>query len=389
MDTDVLLLAAGGGLLILLLLGVLALLVFRGLGRRGGARVLAETVEHFTVQQAELAGRLAQMAESSAAAQAQLAERLQAQERALSKTLEERLADVARRVGDSLQQNTVKTIESMSDLKQRLAVIDAAQKNITELSGQVIGLQDILSNKQARGAFGEVQLNDLVRNALPPSAYDFQVTLGNGKRADCMLKFPGPPGAIVIDAKFPLESYRALVAAGDETGRAQARRALGADVLKHVRDIAEKYIVAGETAEMAMMFLPSEAVYAELHANLPDVMDKTYRARVWIVSPTTLMATLNTIRAILKDVQMREQAGVIQEEVLHLLKDVVRLDDRVGKLQRHFEQATEDIRGIRISTEKVVNRAERIEELELDDQPGGPELPEAGAEIRRVEPPRG
>ena len=175
----------------------------------------------------------------------------------------------------------------------------------------------------------------------------------------------------MIDAKFPLESYRALAAATDDAGRSQARRALGADVLKHVRDIADKYIVAGETAEMALMFLPSEAVYAELHANLPDVMEKTHRERVWIVSPTTLMATLNTMRAILKDVQMREQAGVIQDEVLRLLKDVVRLDDRVGKLQRHFEQATEDIRGIRISTEKVVNRAERIEELEIDDDGNG------------------
>ena len=385
MDTDLLLMAAGGALLPLLLV----LLVFRGLRGRGGARELAETAEHLKAQQAELAGRLAQMAESSAAAQAHLAERLQAQERALSKTLEERLADVARRVGDSLQQNTAKTTESMSDLKQRLAVIDAAQKNITELSGQVIGLQDILSNKQARGAFGEVQLGDLVRNALPPSAYDFQVTLGNGKRADCVLKLPNPPGAIVIDAKFPLESYRALAAAGDDARRSQARRALGVDVLKHVRDIAEKYIVAGETAEMAMMFLPSEAVYAELHANLPEVVDKTYRARVWIVSPTTLMATLNTMRAILKDVQMREQAGVIQEEVLRMLEDVVRLDDRVGKLQRHFEQAGEDMRSIRISTEKVVRRAERIEELEIDDDLDDPELPGAGAEIRRLEPNRG
>lgn len=366
-----------------LVIGLLALLAFRSLSG-GDNRQLAE-----------LAGRLSQMAESSAAAQAQLAERLQAQEQALSKSLEERLAEVTRRIGDSLQQNTTKTTENLSELKQRLAVIDAAQKNISELSGQVIGLQDILSDKQARGAFGEVQLNDLVRNALPPAAFDFQVTLGNGKRADCVLKFPGPPGAIVIDAKFPLESYRALAAATDGDGRSQARRALGADVLKHVRDIADKYIVAGETAEMALMFLPSEAVYAELHANLPDVMEKTHRARVWIVSPTTLMATLNTMRSILKDVQMREQAGVIQDEVLRLLKDVVRLDDRVGKLQRHFEQATEDIRGIRISTEKVVNRAERIEELEIDDDgngesPGadGSDLPHPRAEIRRLEPDR-
>ena len=347
--------------------------------------VFAALVSKLTANQAELAGRLSQMADSGAAAQAQLAERLQAQERALSKTLNERLAEVTRRIGDSLQKNTTTTAESMSELKQRLAVIDAAQKNITELSGQVVGLQDILSNKQARGAFGEVQLNDLITQTLPPSLYDFQVTLGNGKRADCLIRLPKPPGDMVIDAKFPLESYRALVEATDDDTRLRARRAFAADVLKHVHDIRDRYIVPGETAEQALMFLPAEAVYMELHTSCLDVVEKSRKARVIIVSPTTLWATLNTLRAVLKDAQMREQAGVIQQEVEKMLGDVGRLDKRVGNLQRHFDQAGEDIRAIRISSDKVMGRGERIQEMELGDETEVTELAAAAAEVPRLE----
>ena len=336
-----------------LVFGVLAaLLLMRG---RGGGGV------------AEVAGRLAQMADAQAAAQRQLAERLQTQERTVTKVVEERLADFSKRVGDRLQQSATQNQGALTDLRERLAVIDKAQKSITELSTQVVGLQDILANKQARGAFGEIQLRDIVEAVLPPSAYAFQVTLSNGKRADCLLKLPNPPGAIAIDSKFPLESYRALREAREEPALIVARRALAADVRKHVNDIAEKYIVPGETAESALMFLPSEAVYAELHANFVDVVEESYRARVWIVSPTTLMATLNTVRAILKDVRMREQTGVIQTEVTNMLKDVERLDDRVGKLQNHFSQATEDVRQIRISTDKVAKRGERIVDLQIEE----------------------
>ncbi|MEE8189615.1 MAG: DNA recombination protein RmuC [Kiloniellales bacterium] len=330
----------------------------------------------------ELAGRLAQMAEAQAAAQAQLAERLQAQERAVTKAVEERLESFSKRVGDRLQESATKSQGVLAELRERLVVIDKAQKNITELSSQVVGLQDILANKQARGAFGEVQLRDIVEAVLPPSAYAFQVTLTNAKRADCLLKLPNPPGAIVIDSKFPLESYVALREAREEPAITNARRAFAADVRKHVADIAEKYIVPGETAESALMFLPSEAVYAELHASFRGVVEDSYRARVWIVSPTTLMATLNTIRAILKDVRMREQAGVIQTEVMTLLKDVTRLDDRVGKLQSHFNQATDDLRQIRISTDKVTKRGDRIVELELEDDEAEAE-PEALAPAAR------
>ncbi|MDG2032484.1 MAG: DNA recombination protein RmuC, partial [Rhodospirillales bacterium] len=199
----------------------------------------------------------------------------------------------------------------------------------------------------------------------PPSAYEFQVQMSNGTRADCLLTLPNPPGPIVIDSKFPLESYHAFRNAGDDETIQKALRGFGVAVTKHVKDISEKYIVPGETAESALMFLPSEAVYAELHASLPDVVERSYRAKVWIVSPTTLMATLNTVRAVLKDVHMREQAGVIQEEVFKMLEDVSRLDDRVGKLQRHMGQADDDLRQIRISTDKVTKRSERISEVEM------------------------
>jgi DNA recombination protein RmuC len=318
----------------------------------------------------EVSGRLAQMAESQAAVQARMAEQMQAQERALAKAVEERLADFSKRVGDRLQESATQSHTTLTDLRERLAVIDRAQKNITELSAQVVGLQDVLSNKQARGAFGEVQMNDIVSSILPPSAYSLQVTLSNGKRVDCLIRLPNPPGPIAIDSKFPLESYEALRAARDEAEKLQAGRAFAAAVRTHVADISRKYIVPGETAESALMFLPSEAVYAELHAAFRGVVEDSYRARVWIVSPTTLMATLNTVRAVLKDVHMREQAGVIQEEVRTILKDVLRLDDRVAKLQRHFDQAGEDVRQIRISTEKVAKRAERIEEMDLETPEG-------------------
>jgi len=231
----------------------------------------------------------------------------------------------------------------------------------------------------------------LVTDALPPSAYTFQATLSNGKRADCLLKLPNPPGSIVIDSKFPLESYLALRNAENDDVRKVALRGFGTDVLNHVRAIADKYIVVGETAESALMFLPSEAVYAELHASLPDVVEKSYRARVWIVSPTTLMATLNTVRAVLKDARMREQAGVIQEEVLKMMDNIGLLDDRVSKLQKHFAMTEEDIRKIRISTDKVTRQGEKIEAVQLADDTPAEELepspPQAAvAQARANEP---
>ena len=332
---------------------------------------------------AELQGRLAQMAGTQAASQSSMAERLQTQERALIKGIEERLSALGQRVGDKLQQQTTEATKSLTDLRERLAVIDAAQKNITELSSQVVGLQDILSNKQARGAFGEIQMQDLVQSVLPPSAYCFQATMAGGQRADCLLMLPNPPGPIALDAKFPLESYRALKDAKGETAMVQARRLFSKDIRDHVVTIAEKYIRPGETADSALMFLPSEAVYAELHASFPNLVEESYRRRVWIVSPTTLMATLTTVRAILKDVRLREQAHLIRAEMHALADDIGRLDERVGKLQRHFEQATEDVRQVRISSEKIGKRAERVEQLQL----GEPAVDAGLAAVETVETP--
>ena len=290
----------------------------------------------------------------------------------MSKTLEERLASISKRLGEGMEKSTTQSLEAIGEVKKRLALIDAAQKTIAELGGQVVSLQEVLSNKQARGAFGEIQLNDLVSAILPPSAYAFQVTLGTGSRADCLIKLPNPPGPIAIDAKFPLESYHALRNAQDDEARTRAGRAFRTAIATHISDIASKYIVPGETAESALMFLPSEAVYAELHANFPAVVDESFRAHVFIVSPTTLWATLNTVRAVFKDVRMREQAGVIQIQVLAMLKDVTRLDERVAKLQRHHEQTGEDLRQIRISTDKVTRKAEKIEEIQIADETGEP-----------------
>ncbi len=355
MDQTVMMFITGAFLLVI----ILCIFLIKGQGRNRNS----EAQQHQMMQaMAALEGRLNQMSAQSAKDAAEV-----------NRTLSERLDKVSQRLGDSLEKTTKNTTDSLGELKTRLAVIDRAQKNITDLSGQMVELQDILSNKQSRGAFGEIQLNDLVSQILPPSAYGFQVQMSNGKRADCLIKLPNPPGAIVVDAKFPLEGYHMLRRAEDEAQKRAAISRFKADIMKHVKDISEKYIINGETAESALMFLPSEAVYAELHTNFTDVVEKSFRAKVWIVSPTTLMATLNTVRAVLKDARMREQAGVIQKEVVTLIEDVARLDDRVGKLRTHFHLAEKDIGMIETSTRKITSRGERIEGLQMEES----ESPEA------------
>jgi DNA recombination protein RmuC len=300
-------------------------------------------------------------------AQAALADTVQRVEQSL-RDQERTLAGL---VSDRLEKSEKATGQVITDLRERLARIDEAQKKIGDLSTQVVSLQQILTNKQARGAFGEVQLNDLVASALPPSAYALQYTLTNGARCDCLLKLPNPPGSIAIDAKFPLESYHALraVTAGDAAGLAMAQRAFQAAMRKHITDIRDKYIVPGETAESALLFLPSEAIYAELHASFGGVVDESYRARVWIVSPTTMMATLNTVRAVLKDVQMREQAGEIQTIVSLMMGDVRRLQERVDNLKRHFTLTEKDLREVETSTVQIMRRGERIQAVDMGEQP--------------------
>jgi len=337
------------GLLVALAL-LLVVVLFLVLGRRAGDRSEADTMRQ------QLALAMSQQAETVQRVERSLRE----QEQALSKV-----------VGERLDRTEKATGQIVTDLRERLVRIDEAQKKIGDLSTQVVSLQEVLSNKQARGAFGEVQLNDLVQSALPPSAYAFQSTLSTGARVDCLLTLPNPPGPIAIDAKFPLESYSALraVTAGDAAALLAAQRGFQQAIRKHIADIRDKYIVPGETAESALMFLPSEAVYAELHANFTGLVEESYRARVWIVSPTTMMATLNTVRAVLKDVHMREQAGEIQKMVGLILGDVKRLDDRVDNLKKHFAQTEKDLREIDVSATQITKRGQRILDVDLGEEP--------------------
>jgi DNA recombination protein RmuC len=281
--------------------------------------------------------------------------------------MEQRLAEVSRGMTETLHGTATRTARSLGDLQQRLETIDRAQAKIEKLSGDVLGLQDILSNKQTRGAFGEIQLHDIVIKALPSDAYTFQATLSNGKRADCLIHLPNPPGPLVIDSKFPLEAYEALRRAENQSQTIEAQRMMRIAVRAHIRAISEKYIVEGETADGALLFLPSEAVYAELHANFPELVREGFAAKVWIVSPTTCMATLNTMRAVLKDARMREQAGAIRKELALLHGDVERLGGRVENLDRHFGQAAKDLEEIKISADKAGKRARRLDNFDFEE----------------------
>jgi len=345
------------------------------------AVVVVVVVLRTTRGAATLQARLDMMAQDQEAKSVNLSQRLMDHERAIA----DRLADVGRRVGDSLTQTNDKTNENLSKLRERLAKIDAAQANITELSSRVVSLQDILSNKQSRGAFGEFQLGQLVADALPSDSYDFEVTLSNGRRVDCLIRLPNPPGPVAVDAKFPLEGYQALIEAKDETSLKEASRAFRTAITKHVGDIAERYVIPGETAEAALLFLPSESIYIELQSNFRDLVELAHRKRVYIVSPTTLWGALATMRAVFRDVRLREQTHLIQAELQKMLKDVGLLDDRVANLQRHFDQANEDIRQIRISNEKVAKRAGRMSELELEEDEAVEAVePPARAHLREV-----
>jgi len=317
---------------------------------------MAARVQALSDGQERLAGGLHHVSEAQAVSQS-----------AMLQVMEQRLAEVSRSMGETLVGTSTRTARSLGELHQRLETIDKAQANIEKLSGNVLSLQDILSNKQTRGAFGEIQLNDIVIKALPSDAYTMQATLSNGRRADCLIHLPNPPGPIVIDAKFPLEAYEAIRRADSPRAATEAAAQMRTAVRAHIRAISEKYILEGETADGALMFLPSEAVYAELHANFPEVVRDGFAARVWIVSPTTCMATLNTMRAVLKDARMREQAGAIRRELAELYKDVERLGERVGNLDRHFGQAAKDIEEIKISSDKAGKRARRLDNFDFEE----------------------
>ncbi len=324
--------------------------------------------------QQALGGKVDTVSQQQVATSKALTDTLTMSQQIITKELNLRLEAVHTAMGENLSDSATATAKSLGELSQRLETIDKAQKNITDLSEQVVSLQHVLDDKHARGAFGEVQLNDIVVDALPPSAYGFQVVLSNARRADCVIKLPNPPGPIVIDAKFPLTAYMSMLDADDDMERQRFAKQLGSDTKKHIRDIADRYIIPGETSDSALMFIPSEAVYAELHAHHPDVIELSHRSKVYLVSPTTMMATLTTVRAVLRDVRMREQASLIQVEISVMLKDVDRLLDRVRKLETHFDQADRDIKDIRISANKISSRGTKIEELELDEGVAVPPL---------------
>jgi DNA recombination protein RmuC len=362
---EVLILGGGFGMLILLLV-----LILRAAGRSATMAAplmremgwLGQRVQLLSDGQERLAGGLHHVSETQAHSQT-----------AMLQLMEKRLAEVQKSMGEALHGTSQRTAHSLGELQQRLATIDKAQANIEKLSGNVLNLQDILANKQARGAFGEIQLNDIVQKALPSDAYTMQATLSNGKRADCLIHLPNPPGPIVIDAKFPLEAYEALRRAENPQQLQQAQAQLRASVRTHIKAIAEKYIVDGETADGALMFLPSEAVYAELHANFPEVVRDGFAVKVWIVSPTTCMATLNTMRAVLKDARMREQAGAIRATLRMLHRDVELVVERVEKLSTHFNQARADLDGITTAAERAGKRAARLDNFDFEEL--APETP--------------
>ena len=363
-------------------LGLLVLiLLFMAVLRAGRSErmitPLAQALEHVggRVQalsdgQQSLAGGLTAVSEAHAASQSNML-----------KLMEARLAEVSNKMSENLTGSATRTARSLGELQQRLETIDKAQANIEKLSGNVLSLQDILSNKQTRGAFGEIQLKDIVGKALPSDAYAWQATLSNGRRADCLIHLPNPPGPIAIDAKFPLEAYEQLRKASSDWELNEAAKALRVAVKGHIKAISEKYIIEGETADGALMFLPSEAVYAELHANFPELVREGFAARVWIVSPTTCMATLHTMRAILKDARMREQAGAIRKALKQLHRDVEIVGERAAKLETHFNQARADIEGLGVAAERAGKRAARLDNFDFEEL-----APEPGESVVRLTP---
>ncbi len=371
--TGVDLLVIAAGLALLLLIVISALLISAARRRRDVMDNEAQRTAQVEMQLAELAGRLQTIAEGSAN-----------RDTTMAKSLDERLDHISLRMGQNLHDTSKRTTESLRQLHERLAVIDAAQKNITELSTQVVGLQEILSNKQTRGAFGQGRMEAIVADGLPRRSYTFQHTLSNKTRPDCVVQLPNNDAVLVIDAKFPLEAFNAYREAGEEQQKRAAAIRVRADVSQHLKDISEKYQLPGETQDTAIMFVPSESIYAEIYEFFEELVQKAFRARILIVSPNMLMLAIQTMQAIFKDAEMREQAGQIKNEVALIMTDVHRLRDRVVDLQRHFGHVNQDIDKILVSSEKVSRRGLKIEQLDFDDaeteaEPAVPSSPKIAA----------
>ncbi|MGB9151057.1 MAG: DNA recombination protein RmuC [Burkholderiales bacterium] len=289
---------------------------------------------------------------------------------ALNKTVDERLQGISGKVSERLDEGFKKTNETFTSVMSRLAVIDEAQKKIDGLTTNVVSLQQLLGDKRSRGAFGEVQLEALVRNVMPEQTYEFQATLKNGYRVDCLLKLPEPTGLVSVDSKFPLENFHRMFADGaSEADRLLAQRQFKADIKKHVDDISSKYIIDNVTSDGAVMFLPAEAVFAEIHGHHADIVDYANSKRVWIVSPTTLMAVLNTARAVMKDVETRKQVHIIKDELGKLGKDFGRFEERMSNLSKHINQASKDVEEVHVSSKKITDRFAKIERVELENTP--------------------
>ena len=342
--------------LALILLLTLVILVWRGSVRRAAAETQRQADSRLMEMEiAALKGQLHGISETAGANQSEM-----------SRAIHERLDRVSHSLGNNLEETARRTSEHLAKLQERLAVIDTAQRNITELSTQVVSLQDILANKQQRGAFGQLRMETIIQDALPKDSYSFQATLSNGKRPDCLIHLPSTEAGLVIDAKFPLEAFEALRTAHEDAARKDAERRVRTDVGRHIDDIAAKYALPGETQDSMLMFVPSESIYADLHERFSELMQKAHRARVFIVSPNMLMLAVQTMQAIMKDVRMREQASVIQSEVGLLLVDVKRLKDRVLDLQRHFGLLGSDVEKILTSTDKIASRGGKIESLDFE-----------------------
>ncbi len=358
---DALLVVAGAGLV---LLATVAVALIRA--SRAHAAVTATAAD----RQREIDDKMAELNRASAELAGRMqtvAEVLGSRQSDLARLVSERLDAVGHRVGQGIEQAARNQGENLGKLNERLAVIDAAQTRLTGLAQEVVGLKDILSNKQARGAYGQGRMEAIVRDGLPPSAYDFQATLSSRVRPDCVVRLPGDERLLAIDAKFPLEGFTAFREAQSDEDRARASQRVKTDILKHVKDIADKYLIPGETQDLAILFVPSEAVYADLSEHFDEVVQKAHRARVLIVSPSLLMMAIQVMQAIVRDARVREQAHIIQDEVRKLVDDVRRLRDRVGKLDTHFRQAQEDVTAITTSADKIGKRSDRIDQLDFSD----------------------
>ena len=363
--------------LVLVLLLIMTILLLRSRRERAveaataaeRAREMDDKVAELTRIQAEMTGRLQTVAEVFGSRQSDFA-----------RMVAERMEGLQHRVGQGLEASARNQAENLSKLNERLAVIDAAQKNLTDLTGEVVGLKEVLSNKQTRGAYGQGRMEAIIRDGLPGGAYEFQPTLSNRTRPDCLIRLPGDPRCLVVDAKFPLEGFTLFREAQGDEAKAKAAQRVRSDVGVHVKDIADKYFIPGETQDLALMFVPAESLYADLQEHFEDVVQRAHRARVVIVSPSLLALAIQVMQALVRDARIREEAQVIQIEVSKLLDDVNRLRARVDKLDTHFRQAQEDVGQIKTSTDKISARGQKIEALEFEDSEAG-----ARAELLRLQ----